>query len=308
MRVIYMGTPDFAVPALRSIIAAGHDMAAVYTQPPRAAGRGMNLRKSPVHLVAEAVGVAVETPDTLRAPDAQARFAAYAPDIAVVAAYGLLLPQPILDAPRHGCLNLHASLLPRWRGAAPIHRAVMAGDAETGVMVMRMDAGLDTGPVCLTERIAIGPDMTTGELHDALAAIAADLAPRALQSAQSGTLDCAAQPDEGATYARKLDNHESRIDWRRPAREVHNLIRGLSPWPGAWFVMETDKGPERVKALVSRLAEGEGAPGEVLDASFVIACGGGAIEVVRAQRAGRKPMNGAELLRGLAPGARSKVL
>ncbi len=301
-----MGTPDFAVPALAAIIGAGHDIAAVYTQPPRAAGRGMGLRKSPVHEVAERAGLPIETPEKLNTAEAQAKFAAYGPDIAIVAAYGLLLPQAILDTPRHGCLNLHASLLPRWRGAAPIHRAIMAGDTETGIMVMRIEAGLDTGPICLTERIKIGPDMTTGELHDRLAASAGGLAVRALEQAGQGTLVCTPQPETGATYARKIGNDETRIDWSLPAHEVHNRIRGLSPWPGAWFEIDIGGRPERVRALGSRLAEGHGAPGEYLGEGFRIACVDGAIELTQVQRQGRRPAPAEDVLRGLklAPGVR----
>ncbi len=306
MRVIYMGTPDFAVPALEAIIGAGHNISAVYTQPPRAAGRGMGLRKSPVHEVAERTGTPIETPETLKTAAAQARFASFDADIAIVAAYGLLLPQAILDIPHHGCLNLHASLLPRWRGAAPIHRAIMAGDTKTGIMVMQMEAGLDIGPICLTERVAIGPDMTTGELHDRLAAIAGTLATRALEHADQGALVCKPQPADGATYARKIENSETRINWSLPAREVHNVIRGLSPWPGAWFEIETGGRRERVRALGSLLTGGHGAPGECLGGGFRIACGDGAIELTQVQRSGRRPAPAEDVLRGLklAPGVR----
>jgi methionyl-tRNA formyltransferase len=306
MRVVFMGTPDFAVPSLSEILGQGHEVAAVYTQPPRAAGRGLAERKSPVQAFAETAGLAVETPQSLKRADAQARFAEFAAEVAVVAAYGLILPQAVLDAPELGCFNLHASLLPRWRGAAPIQRAVMAGDAETGVSIMRMEAGLDTGPVCMVEKVAIGPDTIAGELHDVLARRGADLTIRALAALSRGGLDCVAQGEEGVTYAHRIDKAETRIDWARPAAEVHNRIRGLSPHPGAWFTAVLGGKAERVKVLRSTLAEGSGAPGTVLDDKLTVACKDGAVRLVELQRAGRKPMDAGTLLRGAAlrPGMR----
>jgi methionyl-tRNA formyltransferase len=298
LRIIFMGTPDFAVPALSEILGAGHRVAAVYSQPPRPAGRGMAARTSPVHAFAEKAGVPVMTPATLKTRGARQAFAALDADAAVVAAYGLILPKDILEAPQHGCLNLHASLLPRWRGAAPIQRAVMAGDTETGVMVMRMAEGLDTGPICLAERVAVGPDQTAGELHDELARLGADLVVRALAALERGSLDCVAQPETGVTYADKIDKNETRIDWSRPATQVHNKIRGLSPWPGAWFELQAGGRGERVKALASTLAEGSGAPGALLDQQLTVACGEGTVRLLRVQRSGKRPMDAAEFLRG----------
>lgn len=299
VRIVFMGTPDFAVPTLAEIIGQGHDVACVYTQPPRAAGRGMEPRKSPVHAFAETAGLAVRTPARLKDPAEQHAFAELEADVAVVVAYGLILPKPVLEAPRYGCLNLHASLLPRWRGAAPIHRAVMAGDTLTGVAVMRMDEGLDTGPVCMAEKVAIGPDMTTGDLHDVLARRGADLMIRALGALSRGGLDCVAQGGDGATYAGKIDKAEARIDWGRPACEVHNHIRGLSPFPGAWFEAEVGSRTERVKALRCALAQGSGKPGELIGGDLTIACGSGAVRLVEVQRAGRKPMAADEFRRGV---------
>jgi methionyl-tRNA formyltransferase len=303
LRVVFMGTPEIAVPTLVEIMAAGHEVVAAYCQPPRPAGRGMGLRKSPVHLHAESAGILVLTPKSLKGEAAQAAFRAHAADVAVVIAYGLLLPKPILDAPRHGCLNMHGSALPRWRGAAPIQRAIMAGDAETAAMVMRMDEGLDTGPICLAEQIAIGPNMTAGELHDQMMLVGAGLMVRALAALERGSLVCTPQPAEGACYAAKIDKSESRIDFARPAREVHNRIRGLSPFPGAWLEAGPDGKRERIKVLKSELAEGGGAPGSVLDAGApIIACGEGAIRLVEVQRAGKRPMSGPELMRGFELG------
>ncbi|MCX7644498.1 MAG: methionyl-tRNA formyltransferase [Rhodobacteraceae bacterium] len=296
MRLIFMGTPDFAVPALEALVAAGHGIAAVYTRAPRPAGRGQAERPSPVHARAAALGLPVRTPATLRDPDAQAAFAALGADAAVVVAYGLILPQPVLDAPRHGCLNIHASLLPRWRGAAPIQRAIMAGDAATGISIMRMEAGLDTGPVALTESVPIGPGDTAGDLHDRLARLGARLVVEAL--ARLPDLAFVPQPEAGATYAAKIDKAEARVDWTRPAPEVDRQIRGLSPFPGAWTVI----GGERVKLLASRLADGQGAPGEVLDAAPTVACGTGAVRLMRLQRAGRAPQEAEAFLRGFALG------
>ncbi|APX90078.1 methionyl-tRNA formyltransferase [Brevirhabdus pacifica] len=292
MRIVFMGTPDFSVPVLDALIAAGHEIAAVYCQPPRPAGRGKKPRPTPVHARAEALGLEVRHPETLRDADEQARFAALEADVAVVVAYGLLLPQAVLDAPRHGCLNIHASLLPRWRGAAPIHRAIMAGDARTGVCIMQMEAGLDTGPVLLRAEIPIGPTDTTGDLHDALSALGAARIVEALERLEG--LTPVPQPEEGVTYAAKIDKAEARIDWSRPAAEVDRKIRGLSPFPGAW----TEMAGERVKLLRSRVAEGgAGAPGEVLT-GFTIACGEGAVEVLEAQRQGKRAAGAAEFLRG----------
>ena len=290
MRVIFMGTPDFSVPALRAI-AARHDVAAVYSQPPRAAGRGQKPRPSPVHRAAETLGIPVRTPERLKSPEEQAAFAALGADVAVVVAYGLILPQPVLDAPRLGCLNIHASLLPRWRGAAPIHRAIMAGDAETGVAIMQMQAGLDTGPVLAEARTPIGPEDTTADLHDRLAEMGAALIGDVLDRLP---LPAVPQPSEGVTYAQKIDKAEARIDWALPAPQVDRQIRGLSPFPGAWCML----GGERIKLLRSRLAAGAGAPGTVLQ-GFTIACGTGAVEVLEAQREGKRPMPAAEVLRGL---------
>lgn len=298
LRLIFMGTPDFAVPTLVELAGAGHEIAAVYTRAPKPAGRGMDLQDTPVAREAKRLGLTVLTPKTLRTEEAQAEFASFGADAAVVVAYGLILPKAILDAVPLGCFNLHASLLPRWRGAAPINRAVMAGDAQSGVTVMKMDEGLDTGGMAMMERVAIGPDMTAGELHDRLAAIGGDLMHRALGALERGSLQIVPQPNEGVTYAEKIDKAETRIDWSRPAQDVHNHIRGLSPFPGAWFEMPGDKGPARVKVLRSTLSDGSGAPGTVLDDNLAIACGNGAIRILELQRAGKQPMKADEFLRG----------
>ena len=261
-----MGTPEFAVPTLTEIVARGHEVVAVYTRAPKPAGRGQAERRTPVHETAESFGIPVFTPRSLKSTDEQAAFAMHEADVAVVVAYGLILPLAILETPLHGCLNLHGSLLPRWRGAAPIQRAVMAGDTRTGLMVMKMDEGLDTGPVGLVEETAIGADETAGELHDRLMGLGADLMGRALAALERGSLDFTAQSQEGVTYAHKIDKSEARIDWQRPAAEIHNLIRGLSPFPGAWFELPQTKGTIRVKALRSTLAEGQGAPAPSLTA------------------------------------------
>ena len=295
MRLIFMGTPAFSVPVLDELIAAGHEVVAVYCQPPRPAGRGKKDRPSPVHLRAEALGLQVRHPVSLKRAEEQAAFAALEADVAVVVAYGLILPQAILDAPKAGCLNIHASLLPRWRGAAPIHRAIMAGDAETGVCIMQMDAGLDTGPVLLREATAIGAEETTGALHDRLSQMGARLIVKALEGLD--TLKPEHQPEEGVTYAAKIDKAEARVDWSKSAAEVSRLIRGLSPFPGAWC----EVAGERIKLLGARFAEGSGEPGEVLE-GFTIACGEGAVEILSAQRAGKKAMSADEVLRGLALG------
>jgi methionyl-tRNA formyltransferase len=299
LRIVFFGTPDFAVPTLTEIVGQGHEVVAVYSQPPRAAGRGMGERKSPVHEAAERFRLPVMTPARLRAEGEAERFAALAPDVGVIVAYGQILPKAFLDAPANGCLNLHGSLLPRWRGAAPIARAVMAGDAETGVMVMRMEEGLDTGPVAMSERIAIGPDATAGEMSSRLAGLGADLMVRALAALSRGVLGFTPQAEDGVTYASKIDKAETRIDWSRPAAEVHNHIRGLSPDPGAWFEADLGKQRERIKVLRSTLAEGSGAPGDVVDDRLTIACGTGAVRLVEVQRAGKGPVTASEFLRGL---------
>ena len=291
MRVVFMGTPDFSVPGLREI-AARHEVVAVYTQPPRAAGRGQKPRVSPVQAAAEALGLPVRHPERLRDPAEQAAFAALDADVAVVVAYGLILPQPVLDAPRLGCLNIHASILPRWRGAAPIQRAIMAGDAETGVAIMQMEAGLDTGPVLAEARTPIGPEETAADLHDRLSGMGAALICDVLERLP---LPAVPQPEAGVSYAAKILKDEARIDWTRPAIEIDRQIRGLSPFPGAWC----DVCGERVKLLRARLIAGEGAPGEVLG-GFRVACGTGALEITEAQRAGKKPMRADDLMRGWA--------
>jgi methionyl-tRNA formyltransferase len=292
MRIVFMGTPVFSVAALEALVGAGHEIVCAYTQPPRPAGRGKKEQPSPVQARAEALGIPVRHPTSLKTAEAQAEFAALGADVAVVVAYGLILPQAILDAPRHGCLNIHASLLPRWRGAAPIHRAIMAGDAETGVCIMQMEAGLDTGPVLLRKATAIGAEETTGELHDRLAGIGAEAIVEAL--ARLPELTPEVQPKDGVTYAAKIDKAEARIDWTRPAAEVARLIRGLSPFPGAWC----DVAGERVKFHGARVVAGKGAPGEVLS-GFTVACGEGAVEITRVQREGKKAMAADEILRGM---------
>jgi methionyl-tRNA formyltransferase len=299
LRVVFMGTPDFAVPTLLRIAAEGHELAAVYTRAPRPAGRGMAEQPSPVHETARRLGVPIVMPRTLRIPAAGALFAEHRADVAVVVAYGLILPKPILDAPRHGCLNLHASLLPRWRGAAPIQRAIMAGDGETGVAAMRMEEGLDTGPVCLSERVAIGAEETAGELGARLSARGADVMARALRALEAGTLACLPQSADGVAYAAKIDKAEARIAWDRAAADIHNLARGLAPFPGAWFEMRSGSGAERVKVLRTRLAEGSGAPGTILALDpLVVACGSGAVTLLEVQRAGKRPVAAAEFARG----------
>lgn len=291
MRIVFMGTPDFSVPALRAI-AARHQVLAVYCQPPRAAGRGQKPRPSPVQRAAEDLGIPVRSPVSLRDAQAQADFADLGADAAVVVAYGLILPQAVLDAPRLGCVNIHASLLPRWRGAAPIHRAILAGDTQTGIAIMQMEAGLDTGPVLAERRLPITDRDTTASLHDSLAQMGADLILDVLEVLPG---DPVPQPESGVTYAAKIDKAEARIDWTRPAAQIDRQIRGLSPFPGAWC----DIGGERVKLLDSRLAQGSGAPGTVLP-DFTIACGDGAVRILLAQRAGRRPMTPQDLLRGWA--------
>lgn len=291
-----MGTPDFAVPALGALHAAGHAVVCAYTQPPRPAGRGKKLMPSPVQVAAERLGVPVRCPVSLRGAEAQAEFAALAADVAVVAAYGLILPQPVLDAPRHGCLNIHASLLPRWRGAAPIHRAVMAGDAETGVTIMQMEAGLDTGPMLHKVVVPVGRK-TTGELFEELGALGAEAMVEVL--ADLAAFPPQVQDEAAAVYAPKIDKAESRIDWSQDAAAIERLVRGLAPFPGAWFELEG----ERVKLLLAEVVEGSGAPGTVTDEDFTIACGSGAIRPLRLQRAGKPAMARAEFLRGRAVAA-----
>ena len=290
MKIIFMGTPEFSVPVLEALHEV-HEIVAVYCQPPRPAGRGKADRPSPVQARAEVLGLTVRHPVSLRTEEAIRDFAALGADVAVVVAYGLILPQVILDAPRLGCLNIHASLLPRWRGAAPIHRAIMAGDRETGICIMQMEAGLDTGPVLLREAVAIGAEETTADLHDRLNALGARLI---VQTLDQLPLPAMPQPAEGVTYAAKIDKAEARVDWTRRAVEVDRLIRGLSPFPGAWTLV----GGERVKLLRSRLADGSGTPGQVLG-GFTVACGAGAVEITEAQREGKRPMPAAEVLRGL---------
>ena len=291
MRVIFMGTPDFSVPVLDALVEAGHDVVAAYCQPPRPAGRGNKDRPAPVQARAEALGIEVRHPVSIKGPQELADFAALEADIAVVVAYGLILPQAVLDAPKWGCLNIHASLLPRWRGAAPIHRAILAGDAETGVCIMQMEAGLDTGPVLSRESFAIGDEETTGELHDRLSALGARMIVDAL--ARDDVM-AVSQDAEGVTYAAKIDKAEARVDWNLSAAQVSAHIRGLSPFPGAWI----EVAGERVKLLGARVVDGSGAAGAVLD-GFTVACGEGAVDITRAQRAGKKPMDAAEVLKGL---------
>ena len=295
MRIIFMGTPDFSVPVLQALVDAGHEIVAVYCQPPRPAGRGKKDRPSPVQIRAEALGLGVRHPVSLKNAQAQAEFADLRADIAVVVAYGLILPQAILDAPQKGCLNIHASLLPRWRGAAPIHRAIMAGDAETGICIMQMEPGLDTGPVLLRDITPIEPEETTGALHDRLSDMGAALVVRAL--AELPRLVAEPQPAAGVTYAAKIDKAEARVDWTKPASEVDRLIRGLAPFPGAWC----EVAGQRIKLLGSRVVPGQGAPGTVLH-GFTIACGQGAVEVTMAQRPGKKAMTAGDVLQGLLLG------
>jgi methionyl-tRNA formyltransferase len=296
LRLVFMGTPDFAVPTLLEIVGRGHDVAAVYTRAPKPGGRrGLDLVPSPVEREARRFGLQVLTPTTLRSAEAQADMRAYGVQVAVVVAYGLILPQPILDAFPLGAFNLHASLLPRWRGAAPINRAIMAGDVETGVMVMKMEEGLDTGPVAMAEGIPIAPDATAGDLHDQLARLGADLMVRALAALERGSLTLTPQSDSGVTYAHKIDKDETRIVWDRPWRDVHNHIRGLSPFPGAWCEIA---GGVRVKVLRTTKGEGAGTPGTVLDDELTVACGQGAVRILELQREGRKATKAHEFLRG----------
>jgi methionyl-tRNA formyltransferase len=290
-----MGTPDFAVPTLVELAGAGHQIVAVYSRPPQPSGRGLAPQPSAVARQAERLGLPILTPKTLRNDDAAAAISAQGADAAVVVAYGLILPKPILDAFPLGAFNVHASLLPRWRGAAPIHRAVMAGDRETGVSIMKMQEGLDTGPIVAQRRIAIAPDATTGDLHDELARLGAGLMAIALGALERGSLQATPQPDAGVTYAAKVDKNETRVDWQKPWQEVHNHCRGLSPFPGAWCELA---GAGRIKILRTTKGVGEGPPGRVLDEQLTIACGTGAVRLVQLQRAGRQPMPADEFLRG----------
>ncbi|ABD05385.1 methionyl-tRNA formyltransferase [Rhodopseudomonas palustris HaA2] len=306
LRLVFMGTPDFAVPTLLALSAYGHDIAAVYSREPKPAGRGMKLQHSPVAQEAQRLGIPVLTPKTLRTDEALAEFRSHEADAAVVVAYGMILPQAILDAPKLGCYNLHGSLLPRWRGAAPLNRAIMAGDAESGVMVMKMDVGLDTGDVAMAERIAITDAMTVTDLHDALARLGADLMVRAMAALERGGLQLARQSEHGVSYAAKIDKAEAKIDFARPAQAVLRHIHGLSPFPGAWCELPIDGEAVRVKILRCALADGRGAPGEMLGDDLTIACADGAIRVLQLQRAGKQPMSADEFLRGtpIAKGVR----
>ncbi|MCH2395263.1 methionyl-tRNA formyltransferase [Oceanibaculum sp.] len=294
LRLAFMGTPDFSVPALKALIDAGHEIAAVYSQPPRPAGRGQKLTPSPVHAYAEAHGIDVRTPKSLRNAEAQAAFAALNLDCAVVVAYGLILPKPILDAPRLGCVNIHASLLPRWRGAAPIQRAIQAGDAESGVSIMQMDEGLDTGPMLLSEAVPITPETTGQSLHDALSGLGGRMIVMALSGLAAGTLKPVAQPEAGVTYAAKLAKDEALLDWTKPAADLERQIRAFDPWPGSFFLHQG----ERLKVLKAELAAGSGTPGTVLDEALTVACGAGALRLLRVQRPGKAAMEADALLRG----------
>jgi methionyl-tRNA formyltransferase len=313
LRVVFMGTPHFACPTLSEIIGQGHEVVACYTREPAPSGRGMALKKSPVHAMAEGFDIPVLTPKTLRTQEATALFQSHNADVAVVVAYGKLLPKAILDLPELGCLNLHGSLLPRWRGAAPIQRAVMAGDPETGVMVMRMEEGLDTGPVAMAERIPVGPDTTSGDVHDRLMILGADLMARALAALSRGGLGFTEQSSVGVTYAHKIEKAEARLDWRLSAAALHNHIRGLAPFPGAFFESDWGQGMTRVKVLRSRLADsssksGSGLPGSVLDESLTIATGSGSLQLLEVQRAGKAPMTADEFLRGTGITAGTSLL
>jgi methionyl-tRNA formyltransferase len=306
LRLIFMGTPEFAVPTLLELVAHGHEIAAVYTRAAKPAGRGMKLQPTPVEVEARRLGIPVLSPTTLKTQEALERFCAHNADVAVVVAYGMILPQAILDAPEYGCFNLHASLLPRWRGAAPISRAIMAGDPETGVMVMKMDAGLDTGDVAMAERLAITDAMTAADVHDALARLGGDLMARAMGALERGKLQLTRQSAEGVTYATKIEKAEARIDWNRPAREVLRHIHALSPFPGAWCEMAIEREQVRAKILRCAITDGSGAPGEVLDHHLAVACRQGAIRILELQRAGKQPMKAEDFLRGtpLKPPAR----
>ena len=298
LRLVFMGTPDFAVPTLLELVGRGHDVAAVYTRAPKPAGRGMKMQATPVEQQARRLGIPVLTPSSLKTPEAEAEFRAYNADAAVVVAYGMILPKNILDAVPLGCFNLHASLLPRWRGAAPINRAIMAGDKESGVMVMKMDAGLDTGDVAMAERLPITDAMTAHDLHDALAPLGADLMVRAIGALERGRLQLTKQSEEGLTYAAKIDKQEAKIDWSKSAHEVLRHCHGLSPFPGAWFEIALDGEPVRIKVLRCEIAKGSGVPGELLDEHLTIACGEGATRILELQRAGKPPMKADAFLNG----------
>ena len=299
LRIVFMGTPDFSVPSLEALYEQGHDIVACYSQPPRPAGRrGLELKQSPVHAKAVALGIPVFTPESLKSETEQASFSAHKADVAVVIAYGLLLPKAILDAPKHGCFNGHASLLPRWRGAAPIQRAIMAGDTQTGVGIMKMDVGLDTGDVAIEERVPVGENTTAGQLHDELATLTAKLMCQAMSELEKGKLTLTPQPEDGIVYAHKILKDETRIDWAKSAQDVHNHIRGLSPFPGSWCEMIIGGKSQRVKVLASELAAGSGNPGLVLDDKLTIACGEGAVRLVRVQRAGKQAQDAGEFLHG----------
>ncbi|HYD66720.1 methionyl-tRNA formyltransferase [Azospirillum sp.] len=307
LRLVFMGTPDFAAPSLKALLDAGHEVVCAYSQPPRPSGRGQQVQKSPVHRFAEEHGILVRTPKSLRTAEAQAEFAALNADAAVVAAYGLILPQPVLDAPRLGCLNVHGSLLPRWRGAAPIQRALLAGDAETGITIMQMDAGLDTGGMLLKGAVPIGPETTASTLHDALAALGAGLIVEALAGLSEGRLTAEPQPEDGVTYAAKLTREDGRLDWTCDAAYVERQVRSLTPWPGCWFDAPTATGTERIKVLKAEPPVPSGpnaAPGTVLDDHLTIACADGAVRLALVQRPGKAPVDGAAFLRGfhLPPG------
>ncbi len=307
LRVVFMGTPEFSVPTLMALKKAGHEIVAVYTQPPRPGGRrGLDLHKSPVHQAAERLGIAVRTPVNFKSEEDRAQFRALHADVAVVVAYGLLLPEAVLSGTRLGCYNGHASLLPRWRGAAPIQRAILAGDQQTGMMIMKMDKGLDTGPVALVREVEIGANTTAGELHDQLMFIGADAMVEAMARLQSGNLQLTQQAADGVLYATKIDKGEARVDFSRRSEEVHNHIRGLSPFPGAWMEANVNGKSERIKVLRSELTDGDGAPGEVLDNTLAVACGSGAVRLTRLQKAGAKPLDGGDFLRGtpIVPGMR----
>jgi len=307
LRTIFMGTPDFAVPTLSALLGHGHEIVACYSRAPAPAGRGMALRLSPVHQAAERFGIPVLTPSTLRTPEALDEFRSHQADVAIVVAYGMLLPKDILDVPPLGCLNLHASLLPRWRGAAPIQRAIMAGDPETGVAVMKMAEGLDTGPVGMVERLVIAPELNAGEAHEILARLGADLMVRALAALGRGGLSFREQSTEGVTYARKISNDECKIDWSASAQTIHDHIRGLAPFPGAYTMIDLGKGPERVKILRAARAEGAGAPGQILDDALTIACGNGALRLLDLQRAGAKALPVDLFLRGVSLPAGQRI-
>jgi methionyl-tRNA formyltransferase len=306
LRLIFMGTPEFAVPTLLELVAHGHEVVAVYTRAAKPAGRGMKLQPTPVEVEARRLGIPIETPSSLKSPEALEQFRSYNADAAVVVAYGMILPQSVLDTPKLGCFNLHASLLPRWRGAAPINRAIMAGDTQTGVMVMKMDAGLDTGDVAMAERTEITDAMTASDLHEKLAPLGGDLMVRAIGALERDKLQLTKQSEQGVTYAAKIDKSEARIDWTKPARAVVRHIHGLAPSPGAWCEIPVDGEPVRIKILRAKISEGSGMPGQLLDDHLAIACKEGALRILELQRAGKGPMKAEDFLRGtpLQPPAR----